>query len=181
MDLEHARQIASEMVSHLSPACTRIEVAGSVRRGKAEVHDIDLVLVPRPGLDLWKQPTYEWTEVDSVLGLLEVKGRMFQVKGGDRYRQLHVLPEGLHLELWLVLPPAQWGVIFTLRTGPAEFGHWLVTKRSQGGALPSYLAVREGAVYNGDKLIPTPEEADFFRELNLKWTEPAQRCPGWKR
>ena len=50
MELEKARAIASEVVKRLSPYCQRIEVAGSVRRKKAQVNDIDLVLIPS---DLW--------------------------------------------------------------------------------------------------------------------------------
>ena len=87
--------------------------------------------------------------------------------------------------MFLVLPPAQWGVIFAIRTGPAKFSQWLVTPRRHGGALPSYCRVRDGGVYKAgakvqgpgarDGLILMPEEKDFFDLLGLDWIEPEAR------
>jgi len=48
--LEDARQIIGELVALLRPACERIEIAGSVRRGKLEVHDAEVVIIPTPDL-----------------------------------------------------------------------------------------------------------------------------------
>jgi len=46
MDLATARQIAQTVQDRLTPFCERIEVVGSIRRGKPEVHDIDIVCIP---------------------------------------------------------------------------------------------------------------------------------------
>jgi DNA polymerase/3'-5' exonuclease PolX len=57
--LAQARQLAQELATiHLRPACERIEVAGSVRRGKSEVSDVELVAIPRFGeqLNLFGEP-----------------------------------------------------------------------------------------------------------------------------
>ncbi len=48
--LESADKIAAAIIKGLSPYCQRIEVAGSVRRRKPWVNDIDFVLIPS---DLW--------------------------------------------------------------------------------------------------------------------------------
>lgn len=45
----------------------------------------------------------------------------------------------------------------------------------QGVQLPSYLAVRDGVVWKNDQPVPTPEEVDFFRVLELDWIPPQQR------
>ncbi|MBS4034373.1 MAG: hypothetical protein KGZ85_07920 [Ignavibacterium sp.] len=45
--LETAKQIATELVDILSPHCERIEVAGSVRRKKPDVKDIELIIIPK--------------------------------------------------------------------------------------------------------------------------------------
>ncbi len=50
MELEKAKAIADQVIKRLSPYCSRIEVAGSIRRQKAFPHDIDIVLIPS---DLW--------------------------------------------------------------------------------------------------------------------------------
>ncbi|MBA7520282.1 hypothetical protein ES705_12375 [subsurface metagenome] len=47
MELDKAKDIARKVVKELEPFCDRIEVAGSVRRGKPFPRDIDIVLIPR--------------------------------------------------------------------------------------------------------------------------------------
>ena len=39
--------VASEFLGELAPACRKIEIAGSIRREKPEVNNIDLVAIPR--------------------------------------------------------------------------------------------------------------------------------------
>lgn len=46
MELSNARVIANELVQTLAPFCDRIEIAGSLRRQKPQVHDIDIVALP---------------------------------------------------------------------------------------------------------------------------------------
>ena len=47
MDLGEAQKIANEVVNQLSPYCDKVEIAGSIRRQKPTVNDIDIVLIPR--------------------------------------------------------------------------------------------------------------------------------------
>lgn len=42
-----ALAVAEELVAALRPACERLEIAGSLRRGKAEVGDVEILFVPR--------------------------------------------------------------------------------------------------------------------------------------
>jgi DNA polymerase/3'-5' exonuclease PolX len=48
MELNKALMIAEEIVESLRPHCELINVAGSCRREKVEVKDIELVVVPKP-------------------------------------------------------------------------------------------------------------------------------------
>ena len=48
--------IAESLVEKLRPACERIEIAGSLRREKAMVGDIEIVAVPRLERDLLGEP-----------------------------------------------------------------------------------------------------------------------------
>ena len=50
MELEKAKVFANIVVKALEPHCDKIEVAGSIRRQKPIVNDIDLVAIPR---DRW--------------------------------------------------------------------------------------------------------------------------------
>ncbi len=67
----------------------------------------------------------------------------------------------------------RWGSIFTIRTGPAEFGQALVTYiknrtpyRQQDGGL---VDTRTGA------LVPTPDERDYFAVVGLRYVPPEKR------
>lgn len=40
--------IAEKIKAQLAPHCDRIEIAGSIRRKKPEVKDIEIVVIPKP-------------------------------------------------------------------------------------------------------------------------------------
>lgn len=171
-----ALRVANRVVARLAPLCDRIEIAGSLRRQREDVHDIDLVISPRmcKRADLFGVETdTEEMLIDDVLDELgEVK------KSGPRGKQI-LLPEDIHLELWCVRPPAQWGAIFVIRTGNGDFSRWLVTSKRFGGAMPSHLHEKDGCLWNGNTPVPTPEESDFFAALGLPYIEPAERRAKW--
>jgi hypothetical protein len=84
-------------------------------------------------------------------------------------------------------------VIFTLRTGSADFSQWLVTDRQKGGGRMSCRTVNEGRVWRlvdgeGPFAIPTreametPEEKDVFEALGVDWVTVEKRDRGyWRR
>ena len=45
MDLERAPAISHSVMERLCPLCTKIEVAGSIRRGRLFFNDIDIILI----------------------------------------------------------------------------------------------------------------------------------------
>jgi len=165
LPLSEAEGIARKYLELLAPQCARIEIAGSIRRRKAEVGDIEIVARPLPTFDLFGSPN----------GYHDLSLPLPAVKNGQRYKQ-YILPEGINLDLFIVLPPAQWGVIFALRTGGAEFSRRLVTSKKYGGYLPSLYMIRDGAVRRRTgEVVPTPEEGDFFALLGLDLIPPQER------
>lgn len=90
------------------------------------------------------------------------------------------MKQGINLDLFLVIPPAQWGVLSVIRTGPARFSQQCVTPRTKNGWLPSDCIVRDGQVFRGEKEIRMPEEIDFLKFLGLDWIEPADRQSTWR-
>ncbi len=174
MEYSKALLIAETLVGRFESACERIEIAGSLRRLRPEVHDIDIVLQPRmiARKDLFGNVNGEFSLLDERLGGIgEFK------KNGSRQKQLWLPEHEIHVELWIVLPPSQWGVVLTLRTGPADFSHWVVTPRQHGGAMPSYLRCQDNVIWNGKTPLAVPEERDFFQLLELSWMEPQNRKP----
>ncbi|GAP11791.1 hypothetical protein BECAL_02985 [Bellilinea caldifistulae] len=166
MPLEEAERIALKYAEMLAPKCERIEIAGSIRRRKPMVGDIEIVAKPLMSTDLFGFST----------GHQDLTLPLPTSKNGQRYKQ-YLLPEGVMLDLFIVLPPAQWGVIFAIRTGGAEFSRKLVTAKRYGGYLPSAYVVRDGAVHRVDtgEMILTPEEIDFFNLCELDWIKPEER------
>src|SRR4051812_38344090 len=49
MKLYQAMTIAERIQGELAPFCHKLEIAGSIRRGRGEVNDIDLVILPKGG------------------------------------------------------------------------------------------------------------------------------------
>ncbi len=192
-----ALRIANELVDELRPACTRIEIAGSIRRGKAEPRDIEIVAVPdltplpRLRAEFGKPvPVQHKTRLDKIVTEWDAAGRVHLKANGEKYKKIWMARESIQLDLFLVTPPAEWGVQMVIRTGPSEFSHWCVTRRKMGGALPDQYIVEDGCVgeraqtMKGDarrSVLPMAEEIDFLNFLGLGWIEPGQREAKWQR
>ena len=54
LDLSEAERIAAQVKATVEDQCDLIEVAGSIRRKKAKVHDIDFVVVAKSDSGLAK-------------------------------------------------------------------------------------------------------------------------------
>jgi DNA polymerase/3'-5' exonuclease PolX len=167
---DHMLSIALPVVELLRPHCKRIELAGSLRRKKAEIGDIEIVAEPKEfTLDLFGVPTdthsldlFDW----SVLGELKLDGHK---------QKKIVLPGDVQIDLFIVTPPAQWGVIYLLRTGSDKWSHRFVTAKSFGGMLPGYCKMRDGAIWSKDHIIETPDEKDLFDLVGVKFVPPQER------
>lgn len=171
--------IALPIMELLRPHCERLEIAGSLRRKNKydsgrdyKVSDIELCCIPRmiPTIDL-----FENESSTSVLELPESPTRSIGevLKNGEKYKQI-ALPEGINLDLFIVTPPAQWGVLFAIRTGPANYSRWLVTEQPYG-AMPKGFRVSGGRLYDNGKAVETPEEIDFFKAIGLAFPAPSIR------
>lgn len=184
MERSKALDIAQSYLREFLPSCERIEIAGSIRRGKQDVHDIELVAIPKPfsAADLFGQPIASLNALTAMIdiGFLDMlPGRDYKViKGGPKYKQLE-LPEGINLDLFIVTPPAQWGVLFAIRTGPADFSQWCVTPRRKGGCMPLCAEQKNGCVYVNGAPIPMPDEIDYLNFLGLGWISPKDRKAHW--
>lgn len=213
MSLEQARGLALALVNLLSETCERIEIAGSIRRKAQYPNDIELVIVPRQweltshgGRPDLRANVFEML-CDVMLneGILEKRpDRNGNSAWGEKSKRAIFYHEGQYApaDLFSVVEPAQWGVIYALRTGPGKFNRHLVTsqwfrgvcpknRKVSGGqvwelpphpreqeslaAMPSSKFLRVAKINPAIKPIPTPEEQDFFRELDFPWWPPEER------
>jgi len=158
-----AFKIASSVLGQLRPYCIRAEIAGSIRRKKSEVGDIEIVAIPLP-----------YTTGLFESGIATVVNKWEKVKGDLEYDKTkytqRILPEGIKLDLFFAVEE-NWGSIFAIRTGSAEFSHQILAKgwvrqgfKSEGGYL-----FRDGERYE------IHEEQDLFRLIGIPYVEPENR------
>jgi len=187
--LAEARALAEEFVTLIKSVVPRVEIAGSIRREKADIGDLEIVA----------QATLQANDpLDTRLAVLEQSGVFtpeLRADGvarswGSRYRAGYY--KGMRLDLFIVRPDRDWGLTFLIRTGPGDANQYLVTRRitmNQHGALPPHLLVSDGALWRlpsqidlpikapppGSMRIPTPEESDVYAAIGLPFLAPNER------
>jgi DNA polymerase/3'-5' exonuclease PolX len=160
MDLEQALEIAEKVKVLLAPHCERIEIAGSIRRKKPYVKDIEIVAIPKP----FHTGLFE-------NGIATVVNQWRKVKGElpCKYTQ-RILPEGIKLDLFFA-ERGNLGLIYALRTGSAEYSHKVL---ATGWVKRGYKS-EGGYLFANGKQIAVPEEEDLFKRIGVRFKEPEFR------
>ena len=179
MKLTLASEIADEIIEGFWCTCYCIVKAGSVRRGIAEVKDIEICYIPR--LVSKRVDLFTYTDVSATDGVIadivacgflawdeEVK------RNGPKYKRLIHVNTGIVVELFAATLE-NWGLILALRTGPAEFNHKLVTQWSHGGIMPMGMAMRGGYLWRGLARLESPDEETFFGQIGIPNWAPRER------
>lgn len=163
MKHDEAFYIATRIIATISPFCIRCEIAGSIRRLKPEVKDIEIVAIPKP----YDIGLFETGIATVVNQWKKVKGELEY--GKCRYTQ-RMLPDGIALDLFFS-ERGNWGNIMLIRTGDWEF-----SKKFMGVLLPRKGYKSEnGWLTIGGKPIATPEEIDLFNRAGISYIEPEFR------
>jgi DNA polymerase/3'-5' exonuclease PolX len=168
LPLAEAQAIAEEVYEALRPHCDRIQIAGSVRRRRETVGDLEVVCIPR---QVPRGLFSDETEVDPAF--IEAVNQWPRLKGQPTGKQTQRrLPSGLMLDLYMVTADT-WGLQLAIRTGSAAFSEHVLAKRwSQMGYTSKGAELhhrRDGHV------VRLREEADVFAFLGLPWVEPWAR------
>lgn len=176
--LHRAEAVAHDLVDQLRPACVRIEIAGSIRRGEPFVGDIEILAEPRFSTetthDLFRTPcevdllkrTLEALEVAHVLVRHPVRKC-----DGERAKALWQPEAQIAVDLFIIRPPAEWGPALVIRTGPSLFSAAMVSSlrrrnlRSEGLRVLTELNDR----------VPCPDEETFFRLCDRPYLAPERR------
>jgi DNA polymerase/3'-5' exonuclease PolX len=178
-------KVADELLDAIGDVTERREIAGSLRRRTEDVGDVELVVVPR--MEKSEIPDGLWgtAEINTNL-LLERLPELLagdrwaphpeDPKAGERYAKFIHAPTGLQVDLFMVLPPAQFGIIHLIRTGPATYSEWFVKAVRRHG-----YHVKDGALHWGTigcssvpcAVADTPNEKDVFAKTQIAFT-PAQ-------
>jgi DNA polymerase/3'-5' exonuclease PolX len=176
MTLDKALEVAEMWKRMLEPHCERIEIAGSVRRKKPEVKDIELVCIPKEvgGSDLfggeYKYRSDAFVDVFNAA----VSHNLIQVlKGHPREgKYVQIFVEGYNIKIDIfIASKTNWGFIYAIRTGSGDYSHKVLgyawTQHGYHG--------QDGHLYRGNRRIDVPEEEDLFRLIKVPFIEPQLR------
>ena len=154
MKLEEALKIISEVYYRLKPNCERIEVAGSIRRHKPNVNDIDIVLIPSDVVKLAQA-------VDS-LGPHTINGAKIK----------RVSYKGTQVDIYYATTDI-WATLLLIRTGSKENNIRLCSAARRKGWK---LCASGMGLFDekGDKIAGDSEES-IYKALGLKYQEPWER------
>lgn len=162
LPLARAEHIAVGVMLRLEPHCEVISLAGSIRRQRPTIGDIEIVCVPRP---------YDATPL-FCSGIATVVNHWTKVRGElpCRYTQ-RILPEGIRLDLFMVDPDG-YGLQRAIRTGSADWCRTVLAPawvragfHSEGGLLRR----TDGTV------VPVRTEPELFSLIDLPWVDPRDR------
>jgi len=157
MAYAEARSLGERILDIIEPLVDKSEIAGSVRRCKAQVHDVDVVVIP-------KALTFPATVANKIKG--EIGGSV--VKAGPKILQMNVL--GRQVDLYSATWET-WGVNLLRWTGSKEHNIKLCSRARRIGLK---LAVSWGLKKDGVVFASRTEEA-IFDGLGLPWIPPEER------
>ncbi len=154
MELAQAQKIAAEVVKRLSPYCKKIEVAGSIRRRKPFVNDIDLVLIPSD----------PWNLTHEIMALGPVRQAW-----GEKLKRVSY--NGVQVDIYYATEET-WATLRLIRTGSAEFNRMLAARALQRGLQ---LKANGQGVVRGSEVIANKSEEAILVVLGLPYLEPWDR------
>lgn len=147
--------LAAPLLEYLNRKVKRLTIAGSFRRKKETVRDLDLVAVANDNQKAMKYFT-GYDEVDKI------------ILNGDTRSSVR-LRSGLQADLRLISNEA-FGAALMYFTGSRAHTIALRTLAREKG-----LKLNEYGLFNGDKLLASENEKDIYEALGLQYIEPELR------
>lgn len=177
LTLAEAQEAAEELVTDMRPYAGRLEVAGSIRRLKPDVGDIDIVAEPLPAdrfsLFGYAHSLDQWFRERLKGGVVEMgepaKDGKAAPKGPGVYRFRY---RGVNVDLYVVTPPANYWVILAIRTGPADYNVYVVKKAGERGVV-----FRGGHLERekDGRILNAANEQAVYALCGVPWLSPAER------
>jgi DNA polymerase (family 10) len=141
------------VVAELSRVCSRVEVAGSIRRQRPEVKDIDLVVPP------------------TSIGALDSKLRELDCDfGGPKLRRL--VYKGARVDIYIAGADT-WAMLLLVRTGSTAHNKQLAIRAKRLGL---HFAADGRGILQDNKPIAYRSEEEIFAALGLPFKPPEERA-----
>lgn len=180
---ELALSVADGLSEFLRPHCEpdRICFAGSLRRGKALVGDVEILYVPKIGA---VQKPGEMFESEGSLADRMIEELLLCRKIEKRWNKNGIFTWGAANKLathratgvpvdFFATTKEFWWMSLVIRTGPADLNIRLAqSARARGLALNAYAAFTE--LSTGNVVVPKSER-EVFELAGVPWAEPEER------
>lgn len=154
---EEARSLAERVVDVISPLVRKVKVAGSLRRNKDLVHDVDIVVIPLP----LAFPNILVNELAQELGAKIIRS-------GPKI--LTVTVDGKQVDIYSA-SEQDWGIQLLRWTGSKDHNIKLCNRALSMGMR---LAVSRGLEKDG-KVIASRTEEEIFAALKMPYIPPEER------
>lgn len=155
LSLEDAKTLALQVEELVKPFCSKLEVVGSIRRGKLIVGDVDFIAI-----------SSDWTGIAKALKKAKV------LCSGQSVTQLNCpCQDGFFQVDFYRATEQTWGIQELVRTGSAEHNIWLASYALSKGFKLKYS---EGLMKDNVAVASSTEES-IFAALGLLCPEPKQR------
>lgn len=179
-----AAGLAKSLITKLEPYCERIAVAGSIRRKRDPVGDIEIVAIPKLGENLFGERDHNLDHLTARLFGMITDGMISKLpefepektRGawGPKYKKFFITGNGQELQVDLFCCDVNnWGNMITIRTGSSEFSAALMSR------IKNRTPYRQNDGYLMDsrtgKIIPVATERDFFSLAGVGWVNPENR------
>jgi DNA polymerase/3'-5' exonuclease PolX len=164
--------IAELIRKELEPHCIRIEILGSLRRGKEMVGDVELLVIPkgvhqislfnsnRVSVNVNKELIDAVRQFNVYKGGLENEGRMVQFFG----------PNDIPIDLFIA-SHENYGYQKVIRTGPLEHNvGFIIPLLKQNG-----YTLRDAHIWSDGYIVSVAEEEDLYKLINIDIIPPADR------
>jgi len=191
MPLADAERLASLLIERFAPACEHIEIAGSLRRRKAFIGDIELMLLPIFDVDPMTTTKPVYTALDALIRQAlderrydpeadaELPIMIYDPtvkRDGPRYKRFRIASHGREISVdMFIADHFNFGNGLLIRTGDKDFSKGCLSRKCDGGLLPSGYHHDAGYLWRGSERIACPSEEEFFHILGLPVVPPAQR------
>ena len=180
-----ALDVAESLRAALAPGCERIEIAGSLRRRKATVGDVELLYIPRRGEavapgEMLPAPC----DLSSlVIAEMEATGRLarrLKTTGaetfGERNKLMLDVPSGIPVDLFAT-DAASWFNYLVCRTGGVESNVQIAGRAKARGYRWNPCGVGFTWLSDGE-VFAMGSEAEVFAFVGLPYREPWERETG---
>lgn len=168
--IKTALPIALSIKERLESCCDRVMIAGSIRRERKEVGDIEILCIPKKVL---LQTGLFGGTYENDPSFVRVVDSFEKIKGnaasGSYMQRIH--PSGIKIDFFTGTAES-WGWQSIVRTGPADFSHRMAIELNHRGMTSEKFAIHR---ISDKKFIPCEMEQDFFKLIGMQFILPMAR------